>query len=81
MSKLRTLSGAEVIGILAEFSFGRVAQSGSHVKVRRVLANGTHQNLTVPLHKEIDRGTLLAIYRKALLYVPESELRHRFYTD
>jgi hypothetical protein len=29
----------------------------------------------------VDRGTLQAIYRQALRFIPESELRPHFYTD
>ena len=30
---------------------------------------------------EIDRGTLHAIYRQALRFIPEPELRSKFFTD
>jgi predicted RNase H-like HicB family nuclease/predicted RNA binding protein YcfA (HicA-like mRNA interferase family) len=64
-----------------ELDFEAWAQRGSHVKVRRVLEDGRTQNLTVPHHDEIDRGTLHAIYRQACRYIPESELRAEFFTD
>ena len=79
MSKLKTLSGGEVIRILSRFGFGVVSQKGSHVKLRRVLSDGTKQTLTIPLHEELDRGTLRAIFRQALRYIPEEELRPHFY--
>jgi predicted RNA binding protein YcfA (HicA-like mRNA interferase family) len=50
MPKLRVLSGCEVLRILREFGFQEFAQRGSHVKVRRVLADGRIQTLTVPNH-------------------------------
>jgi predicted RNA binding protein YcfA (HicA-like mRNA interferase family) len=81
MSKLRTLSGDNIIGVFASFGFRRISQRGSHVKLRRVLANGVRQNLTVPLHNELDRGTLQAIYRQASRYITEVELRAHFYTE
>ena len=81
MPKLRRLSGTEIIKILASLGFAQVAQRGSHVKLRRVLADGSRQTLTVPAHTELDTGTLKAIYRQALRYVPESELQPYFYTD
>jgi predicted RNA binding protein YcfA (HicA-like mRNA interferase family) len=37
MPKLRTLSGQDVLNILAKFSFEKVHQDGSHVKIRRQL--------------------------------------------
>jgi len=56
MPKLKVLSGAEVLRILNQFGFVSESQRGSHVKVRRVLPSGVRQSLTVPLHREIDRG-------------------------
>jgi hypothetical protein len=32
-------------------------------------------------HAEVDRGTLHAIYRQALRFIPEEQLRPHFYTD
>jgi predicted RNA binding protein YcfA (HicA-like mRNA interferase family) len=81
MSKLRTLSGYEVLRILRRFGFRQVSQQGSHVKMRRVLPNGVRESLTVPLHSELDRGTLHAIYRKAARFVPESDLWPHFHSD
>ena len=70
-----------MVGLLGEFGFARFTQRGSHIKLRRVLADGRAQTLTVPDHAEIDRGTLQAIYRQALRFVPDSELRPRFYSE
>jgi predicted RNA binding protein YcfA (HicA-like mRNA interferase family) len=81
MPKLRRLSGNEVIKIFASFGFEQVAQRGSHVKLRRVLPDGTRQTLTIPAHTELDTGTLRAIFRQALRYVPEADLHPSFYTD
>lgn len=63
MSKLKILSGKEVVKIFSKFGFEVVSQRGSHVKLRRVLADGTKQTLTIPIHEELDRGTLRAIFR------------------
>ena len=81
MSRLRVLSGGEVLKILGEFGFRDFAQRGSHIKLRRLSSSGRTQTLTVPNHDEIDRGTLHAIYRQALRYIPEPDLRSRFFTD
>ena len=81
MPRLRTLSGGEVLRILNEFGFARVSQRGSHVKVRRLRSDGVRESLTVPLHDELDRGTLHTLYRQAARFVPESDLRPRFYLD
>jgi len=71
MPKLRVLSGQDVLRILDSFGFATIAQRGSHIKVRRLLPSGPHQSLTVPLHREIDRGTLMAIYRQACRFISE----------
>ena len=79
MPKLRVLSGREVVKILSQFGFKVISQRGSHVKLRRILSDGTKQTLTIPLHEELDRGTLRAIYRQALRYLPEKDLKPHFY--
>ena len=81
MPKLRRLSGNEVITALEHFGFTVLAQSGSHVKLRRVTATGEKQTLTIPRHKELDTGTLRAIFRQASRYISSEELRPYFYTD
>jgi predicted RNase H-like HicB family nuclease len=54
-------------------------ERGSHVKLRRTLASGQKQTLTVPRHKELDSGTVRAIFRQACRYIPEDELRPLFF--
>ena len=81
MPRLKVLSGADVLKILAVFSFNVISQKGSHAKLQRVSENGTKQTLTVPLHEELDKGTLKAIYNQALRYIPESNLHPHFYSD
>ncbi|MCC6393832.1 MAG: type II toxin-antitoxin system HicA family toxin [Bryobacterales bacterium] len=79
MPKLRTLSGRDLLRIFAICGFTLNSQRGSHVKLRRIVQN-KQQTLTIPLHDEIDQGTLRAIFRQALRYIPESELRDHFFT-
>ncbi len=81
MPKLKTLSGGDVIKIFSLFGFEMEAQRGSHAKLRRLLAGGARQTLTVPVHDELDKGTLKAIYRQAQRYLTEDQLRPHFYTD
>ena len=81
MPKLRHLSGAEAIQILKHFGFAEYARRGSHVKLRRTGPAGEKQTLTVPLHREIDSGTLRAIVRQASRYIPAEELRSYYYTE
>lgn len=81
MPKLRTLPGAEVLAILGESGFEPLSQRGSHIKIRRVLEGGQAQTLTIPNHREIDRGTLHAVFRQACRFVSERELRRAFFTE
>ena len=81
MPKLRSLSGREVVAIFRKFGFESVAQRGSHVKLRRLSSDGSKQTLTVPMHGELDRGTLRAIVRQAGHYIPEDDLVKEFYSS
>ncbi|NCO25250.1 type II toxin-antitoxin system HicA family toxin [Candidatus Parcubacteria bacterium] len=81
MPKLKILSGEKIIKIFLSFDFVIVAQKGSHIKLARVLSAGVRQTLTIPNHQELDRGTLKAIYRQALRYIPENELKNYFYAE
>jgi predicted RNA binding protein YcfA (HicA-like mRNA interferase family) len=81
MTKLRHLSGAEVVRIFEIFGFTQVSQKGSHIKLRRFAADGSKQTLTLPNHSELERGTLRAIIRQSSRYIPESDLIKHFYSD
>jgi predicted RNA binding protein YcfA (HicA-like mRNA interferase family) len=81
MPKLRALSGDDLLRIFGSFGFAKLSQRGSHLKLRRLLAGGGRQTLTIVVHKEVDKGTLRAIYRQALRYIPESELMRHFFTE
>lgn len=79
MPKPRRLSGDEVIGILSRFGFFVLKQRGSHAKLRRTTEMGEKQTLTIPLHDELDSGTLRAIFRQASRYIPEDQLQPFFF--
>jgi len=81
MSKLKRLSGDEVISILKKFGFEIYSQRGNHVKLKRVTKEGRVQSLTIPRHKELDKGTLKAIIRQTAKFVPYEELEKEFYTE
>ncbi len=51
------------------------------MKWRRVLPDGARQTLTIPNHRELDRGTVSGIYRQALRYIPEEELAPHFFSN
>jgi predicted RNA binding protein YcfA (HicA-like mRNA interferase family) len=79
--RLRRLSGAEVVSILEGFGFQRVGQAGDHLKLRRLTDAGARETLVVPLHRELDLGTVRAIFRQASRYVSEADMRKLFYVD
>ena len=81
MPKLRVTSGKDLIKIFSSFGFSIASRRGSHVKLLRVLPDGSKQSLTIPLHNELDRGTLKAIIRQASRFVPEEELKQFLRTD
>ncbi len=78
MPKLRRMSGDEVAAILGKLGFVKVSQRGSHLKLKRLVADGS-QTLTIPGHNELDSGTLRAIIRQASRFVPEEQLHPYFY--
>lgn len=66
MAKLPRLSGKEVIKALSKAGFNAIRQKGSHVfMVKETPENRTA--LVVPMHNEIDTGTLLEIIRQSKL--------------
>jgi predicted RNA binding protein YcfA (HicA-like mRNA interferase family) len=79
-SRLRALSAREILAALRSFGFEVVSTRGSHAKLRRVLPDGRHETLTVPVHRDLAPGTVAAIYRQALQFVPEERLRPYFFT-
>ena len=59
MQKLPVMSGHEIIKILSKIGFEAKRQKGSHV----IMCKGDITTV-VPLHKVVDRGTLLEIIRQ-----------------
>lgn len=81
MPKLKNLSGSDLLKIFMIFGFQKMGQKGSHIKLVRYLGDDIKQILTIPNHDELDKGTLKAIYRQALRYIQEQELRSYFYSE
>ena len=77
--KLKRLAARDVLSALGAFDFEVVSTRGSHAKLRRELADGTRQILTVPLHRELAPGTLRALFRQATRFIPADELRSYFF--
>jgi predicted RNA binding protein YcfA (HicA-like mRNA interferase family) len=68
MSQLPVISGAECIKALEKVDFVVDRQRGSHIIFIREEPRTT---VTVPNHKELDKGTLRAIIRQAGLSVDD----------
>jgi len=68
MIRLPIISGKEAINAFEKAGWIQDRQKGSHVSLKK---SGESAVLTVPLHKEIDRGTLRALLRAANLSVEE----------
>ena len=66
---LRGLSGKDMIKALKRAGFIPVRQKGSHVVL--VKKNGKKIGTVVPLHKELDIGTVKGILRKANVSLEE----------
>ena len=67
MPALPVISGQECINALCEAGYHVARQKGSHVR----LLHPKRGAVTVPVHKEIDRGTLRSIIRESGLSVDE----------
>ena len=81
MPKPRTLTGDDLLRIFAQFGFIKHSQRGSHIKLRRTTSAGKRETLTIVAHREVDRGTLRAIFRQALRHIPEAQLSSHFFSD
>jgi predicted RNA binding protein YcfA (HicA-like mRNA interferase family) len=79
MRRLKPLSARQIVRILHGFGFSAASVRGSHAKLKREVEGRPPQILTVPLHRELAPGTIQAIYRQALRFVPEADLRAHFY--
>ena len=81
MPRLKRLSARQILRILHGFGFSVASIRGSHAKLKREAEGRPPQVLTVPLHRELAPGTIQAIYRQALRFVPEEELRSHFFGE
>jgi predicted RNA binding protein YcfA (HicA-like mRNA interferase family) len=67
MTKLPRVSGKEVLKVLNKLGYYVRDQKGSHVHLR----HATKLPLTVPMHDELDRGTLKEIIKATGFTVDE----------
>ena len=79
MPKLKVISGKKIIKILKSFGFIVIGQKGSHIKLSRNTGSG-EQEITLPNHSELDKGTTKAIYNQIIRYISEADLFNHFYT-
>jgi predicted RNA binding protein YcfA (HicA-like mRNA interferase family) len=68
MTSLPVISGKQCVKVLTEIGFIVNSQKGSHIILVR---KNPKSRISVPNHKELDRGTLRAIIRQAGLTVDE----------
>lgn len=68
MPLLPVISGEAAIGGFERNGWRRGRQKGSHVSLAKP---GVNVNLSVPLHRELDRGTLRKLIRLSGLSVGE----------
>ncbi|OHB15215.1 MAG: hypothetical protein A2431_01965 [Candidatus Zambryskibacteria bacterium RIFOXYC1_FULL_39_10] len=79
-SGLKTLSGKDLVIILANFGFELIKQRGSHMKVRRIVS-GHNETLIIQNDKIIPVGTLKSIFNQASKYIPKEDLYKHFYNE
>lgn len=79
MPKPKRLPAREILRVFRIFGFTVVSTRGGRAKLRRETAGHPPRVLTVPLPRELAAGTVQAIWRQALRFRPEEELRPRFY--
>jgi len=78
-TKLRVLSGTDIIKILASFDFIVVGQKGSHVKLQRT-KYVQRETLIIPNHQSVTKKTLKSIFNQSVKYIPAKELTPHFYS-
>jgi len=67
MPKLPQVSGSQIVNLLLSLGYSFNRQKGSHATYEKSAKVGEH-TITVPLHKEITKGTLNDILNKTSLF-------------
>lgn len=75
MPKLRVFSGKALTALLFKNGFVIERTKGSHVVLKHI----TGRSVVVPLHREIDRGTLGAIINKLESVLSKEFISKNFY--
>ena len=72
MSKLPVISGEELVRVLRRVGYVPHHQKGSHLTMKLATpSEGRKGRVTIPMHREIKRGTLKNILKDAGLSVDE----------
>lgn len=61
----RDFSGRDVVKVLTDHGYRITSRTGSHVRLREELDTGEVRLVSVPMHDQIDIGTLRSIARQA----------------
>ena len=80
MQKLKQLSGQEVVKIFESYGFVVKRTVGSHVRLT-LLQNENSYHATIPLHKELKKGTLHGIIKDFELCFGKEETNKCFFTE
>jgi len=67
MPKLPPVSGSQIVSLLLSFDYTLNRRKGSHATYAKTTNIGMHV-ITVPMHKEIARGTLNDILNRISLH-------------
>lgn len=78
MPKLAIVSGEDVCNSLIKEGFSILRQKGSHVRLVRRSSTISYY-VTVPLHDQIDRGTLKSIIRSIERCISKEKVQEMFY--
>lgn len=67
MQRLPVVSGGDLIRLLKKLGYQVLRQRGSHVRLVKTTRMGNHK-ITVPMHREIAKGTLNDILSRVSLW-------------
>jgi predicted RNA binding protein YcfA (HicA-like mRNA interferase family) len=70
--KMPVVSGKQLITFLKAIGYSTVRQRGSHIRMEKTTAAGTHK-ITIPDHNPIAKGTLNDILGKVAIWNQKSK--------
>jgi len=66
LPKQPVVSGQALVKFLTTYGYQKVRQKGSHLTLKKTTVTGVH-TIQVPLHDELDKGTLNGILQRISL--------------